>query len=140
MKEIKINIKKVSGKKSKIAARTMLIDENIKTVEELINSAVKICIDEYNQRRESSDFLEVLTPDVIEDKAKLGKVSFNVNYGEKSPELQTALNNAKEAFEDGIVVIFADEKKLESLDEAVDINDIDSLTFIKLTMLAGRIW
>ncbi len=140
MKEIKINIKKVSGKKSKIAYRTMLIDENIKTVEELINSAVKICIDEYNQRRESSDFLEVLTPDVIEDKAKLGKVSFNVNYGEKSPELQTALNNAKEAFEDGIVVIFADEKKLESLDEAVDINDIDSLTFIKLTMLAGRIW
>lgn len=140
MKEIKINIKTVSGKKSGIAARTMLFDENIKTVRELIISTVQICVDEYDKRRESSEFLKILTPDVIENKAQSGKVSFNVNYGEKSPELQTAVNNAIEAFEDGIVVIFADEKKLESLDEAVDIIAVESLTFIKLTMLSGRMW
>lgn len=140
MKEIKINIKKVSGKKSGIAARTMLFDENTATVRDLISSAVKTCVAEYIERRESSDLIEVLTPDMIESMAKLGKVSFNVNYGESSPELQKATDNALEAFEDGIVVVFADERRLESLDEAVDLNAIESLTFIKLTMLAGRMW
>jgi len=140
MKEIKINIKSVSGKKSRITTRTMLFDENITVVEELIKAAVKTTVNEYNERRESSDLITVLTPGLIEDKAQTGKVSFGVNYGEKSPDLETAVNNALEAFADGIVVIFADDKKLDSLDEAIDINDIKSLTFVKLTMLAGRIW
>lgn len=140
MKEIKINVKSVSGKKNSVAARTMFFDESITTVRDLISSAVKTCVDEYNECRESSDLIEVLTPEIIENKAKLGKVSFHVNYGESSPELQKAINNALEAFEDGIVVIFADESKLESLDETVDLNVIESLTFIKLTMLAGRMW
>ncbi|MBQ2152274.1 MAG: hypothetical protein II440_02405 [Clostridia bacterium] len=140
MKEIKINIKSVSGKKSRITTRTMLFDENINVVEELIKAAVATTVNEYNERRETSDLITVLTPGLIEDKAQTGKVSFGVNYGEKSPDLETAVNNALEAFADGIVVIFADDKKLDSLDEAIDINDIKSLTFVKLTMLAGRIW
>lgn len=140
MKEIKINIKSVSGKKSRITTRTMLFDENINVVEELIKAAVATTVNEYNQRRESSDLITVLTPGLIEDKAQTGKVSFGVNYGEKSPDLETAVNNALEAFADGIVVIFADDKKLDSLDEAIDINEIKSLTFVKLTMLAGRMW
>ena len=140
MKEIKINIKSVSGKKSRITTRTMLFDENINVVEELIKAAVAATVNEYNERRESSDLITVLTPGLIEDKAQTGKVSFGVNYGEKSPDLETAVNNALEAFADGIVVIFADDKKLDSLDEAIDINEIKSLTFVKLTMLAGRIW
>lgn len=140
MKEIKINIKSVSGKKSRITTRTMLFDENINVVEELIKAAVATTVNEYNERRESSDLITVLTPGLIEDKAQTGKVSFGVNYGEKSPDLETAVNNALEAFADGIAVIFADDKKLDSLDEAIDINDIKSLTFVKLTMLAGRIW
>ncbi len=140
MKEIKINIKSVSGKKSRITTRTMLFDENINVVEELIKAAVAATVNEYNERRESSDLITVLTPGLIEDKAQTGKVSFGVNYGEKSPDLETAVNNALEAFADGIVVIFADDKKLDSLDEAIDINEIKSLTFVKLTMLAGRMW
>lgn len=140
MKELKINVKSVSGKKSKITTRTMLFDENITTVGRLITAAVKTTVNEYNERRESSDLITVLTPELIEDKAQSGKVSFNVNYGESSPNLKTAVNNALEAFTDGIVVIFADEHKLDSLDEAVFINKIESLTFVKLTMLAGRMW
>ena len=140
MKEIKINIKSVSGKKSRITTRTMLFDENINVVEELIKAAVAATVNEYNERRESSDLITVLTPGLIEDKAQTGKVSFGVNYGEKSSDLETAVNNALEAFADGIVVIFADDKKLDSLDEAIDINEIKSLTFVKLTMLAGRMW
>ena len=120
MKEIKINIKSVSGKKSKIDATIMCFDEKISTVGELIKAAVEICVEEYNKRRESSELTAVLAPDIIENKAQLGKVSFGVNYGDSSPSLQSAVKNALEAFEDGIVVIFADETKLESLDEKIN--------------------
>ena len=140
MKEIKVNIKSASGRKNRIAERTMLFDESIATVRELIVFAVQTCVDEYNQRRESSGLLEVFSPERIGDQAQFGKVSFGVNYGGKPAEFQRAANHALEAFEDGIVVIFADDKQLTSLDEAVSLNQIESLTFIKLTMLAGRMW
>lgn len=140
MKEIKVNIKSASGRKNRIAERTMLFDESIATVRELIISAVHTCVDEYNLRCESSKLLEVLSPEMIEDRAQLGKVSFGVNYGGKQAEYQRAAAQALEAFEDGIVVIFAGDKQLTSLDEAVSLNQVESLTFIKLTMLAGRMW
>ena len=76
----------------------------------------------------------------IEDKAAQGKVSFGVNYGEKNADVSKATDNALEAFTDGIAVIFADGKRLEALDEAIDLTEIKSLTFVKLTMLAGRMW
>ena len=50
------------------------------------------------------------------------------------------MSDALEAFSDGIVVIFADDRRLQRLDESIDITDIHNLTFIKLTMLAGRMW
>ncbi|MBQ1389436.1 MAG: hypothetical protein IIY78_07400 [Clostridia bacterium] len=140
MVEVKINVKTVSGKKNKVTTRSMMFDDNISTVRQLITAAVKNCVDEYIERRETSELFNVLSPVDIENKAQLGKVAFNVNYGEKLPNLQTSVDNALEAFEDGIVVIFADDKKLESLDEFVDIKSTESLTFIKLVMLSGRIW
>lgn len=140
MKEIKVNIKSASGKKSRIAERTMFFDESVSTVRELILSAVQTCVYEYSQRLESSELLEVLSPERIGDQAQLGKVSFGVNYGGKPAELQRAAEHALEAFEDGTVVIFAGDRQLTNLEEKVNMSQVESLTFVKLTMLAGRMW
>lgn len=140
MKEIKVNIKSASGKKNRIIERAMLFDESVSTVRELILSAVQTCVDEYSQRLESSELLEVLSPERIGDQAQLGKVSFGVNYGGKPAELQRAAEHALEAFEDGTVVIFAGDRQLTALEEKVDMSQVESLTFVKLTMLAGRMW
>ena len=72
--------------------------------------------------------------------AQVGKIAFGINYGGKEQELEPAVNNAIQAFEDGLYRIFQGENELEGLDTVIDINDNDALTFIRLTMLTGRMW
>ena len=140
MAEIKINVKSISGRKNKVKTVTFCCDDEIRTIYDLIKNTVEYCVKLYNDRRENSQLLAVLSPDVIGDMALSGKVSFGVNYSENNADPDKAIKNAAEAFSDGIVVIFADDKKLESLDEPLDLSSVESFTFIKLSMLAGRMW
>lgn len=95
---------------------------------------------EYNQRMEASDLLSYMTKDEIDDRAAAGKVSFGVNYGEHKADLRKAQENALQCFEDGIYRIFLDGKSLEDLDEIISIGEDSVFTFVRLTMLAGRMW
>lgn len=140
MTEIKVNVKSISNKQNKIKTITIPYDENINDVRGLIKATVKYCVENYNGRQENSEILKALSTAEINDKAEQGKVSFRINYGEKKADPEKAEENAIEAFSDGIAVIFADGEKLENLDDEIKINEIESLTFIKLKMLAGRMW
>ena len=138
--EMSVNVKSVAGKKSKIKTMIIPYDEAISNVRGLIEATVAWCVSDYNQRRESGELLTTLSTSEIEYKAAQGKVSFGVNYGEKDAVLSKATADALEAFSDGVVVVFADDRRLQSLDEAIDLTEIHSLTFVRLTMLAGRMW
>ena len=140
MLQISVNVKSAATKKNKIQTVTVPYDEGISDVKGLLEATVAWCVNDYNQRRQNSDLLTALSPEQIEDKASQGKVSFDVNYGEKDAELSKATAEALEAFSDGVVVVFADDRRLQSLDEAIDLAEIHSLTFVRLTMLAGRMW
>ena len=54
--------------------------------------------------------------------------------------MQKALDNAFLSFEDGLYRVFLGENELTELDTPLDIKENDELTFIRLTMLTGRIW
>ena len=140
MPEISVNVKSAATKRNKIKTIPIFYDEGITDVRGLIEATVAYCVREYNQRRESSELLTALTSEQIEDKASEGKISFGVNYGNKDADLSKATADALEAFSDGIVVIFADEKRLSTLEESINITNIKNLTFVRLTMLAGRMW
>ena len=140
MINLNVNVKSVSNRQNRIKTVIIPYDENIADVRGLIEATVRFCVDGYNERRENSELLKTLSGMEIEDKASQGKVSFGVNYGETNADPVKAAKDALEAFADGIVVIFADEEKLEHLDDKIEIKKIQSLTFIKLTMLAGRMW
>ena len=51
-----------------------------------------------------------------------------------------AVDNALQSFEDGLYRVFLNDDELERLDEEIDVKENDTLTFIRLTMLAGRMW
>ena len=140
MVNINVNVKSVSNKKNKIRTVTIPYSENITDIRGLLEETVRFCVDSYNERRENSELLKTLSSAQIEDQASQGKVSFGVNYGENNADLSKAIPDALEAFSDGIVVLFVDDEKFENLDDRVEIEKIESLTFIKLTMLAGRMW
>ena len=138
--ELNVNVKSVSGKKNSITSIPVSYSRDEMTVRELIEETVQFCVSDYNKRKENGELLRALLPQEIDDKAAQGKISFGMVYGEKDADLKKATNDAVEAFADGVVAIFADERRLESLDEQLKLTEIQSLTFIKLAMLAGRMW
>ncbi len=138
--ELNVNVKSVSGKKNKIVTIPVSYSRKEMTVRELIEETVLFCVNSYNNRRENGELLRALLPQEIADKAALGKISFGTIYGEKDADLKKATDDAIEAFSDGVAAIFADDKRLESLDEELKLTEIQSLTFVKLVMLAGRMW
>lgn len=138
--EIKVNLKSVGRRRQSVKTVSYEIEGCPATVRELILAVVETGVKEYNHRMESSEILAYLTKEEIEDKAEAGKVSFGVNYGEKRAELVKAGENAIQCFEDGIYRIFMDEEPLEDLDREIQISENSTFTFVRLTMLAGRLY
>ena len=138
--EMKVNVKSVSGKRNRITTVSVHYSREVLSVRELIEETVIYCVNEYNSRMENTELMSALLPAEIADKAAQGKVSLGTIYGENHPDLQKAQADALEAFSDGAVAVFADDRRLEDEEEILDLTQITSLTFIKLVMLAGRMW
>lgn len=142
MPEILVNVKSAATRKNKIRTITVPYPDGITDVRGLLEATVAWCVSNYNNsdRHEGSELLTALSARQIDDDAAQGKVAFGVIYGKKNADQVKATADALEAFSDGIAVVFADGVRLNSLDEAIDIGNIRELTFVRLTMLAGRMW
>lgn len=137
---IHVNLKSIGKRKASVKPAAIEIKGCPATVRELILAVVENGVGEYNRRVEKSELLAYLTKEEIDGKAQVGKVGFGVNYGEKRAELLAAQVNAIQCFEDGIYRIFRDEEPLEKLEEPILITEETVFTFVRLTMLAGRMW
>ncbi|GIQ57252.1 hypothetical protein ACHRVW_19870 [Flavobacterium collinsii] len=69
-----------------------------------------------------------------------GKVGFGALYNHNKVDLVKAQENAIVAFEDGLYAIFYGDDQLETLTEEIDLSKNKSVTFIRLTFLAGSYW
>lgn len=137
---VKVNVKQLGAKKNKIAEIPFILENPPSTVRELITEAVHTCVSEYNARLKNGDKGKSLSDVEISDMSEAGKIAFGINYGGKYADETVALNNALQSYEDGLYRIFAGENELGSLNDSVSLSENDSLTFIRLTMLTGRIW
>lgn len=140
MMTILVNVKKLGKRKSSVETTPFNLENNPKTAKDLIIETVKTCVKEYNKRKENVDVLSYLTKEEIEDKTEAGKVGFGVNYGEKKADLEKAIDNALVSFEDGIYRIFKGKSEITKLDEKIEVKENDEFTFVRMTMLAGRMF
>lgn len=111
------------------------------TVRELLTVLVQRSVREYNERRDEGQLLKYLTKEEIAGQASAGKISFGVRGGNDA-ELEQAVENARQCFEDGIYRIFAGEEELTGLEQPIPWKDDGTdeelvFTFIRLTMLSG---
>lgn len=135
-----VNVKHLGKRKNSIDEIPFQLHSNPKTIGELIEETVKICVKQYKSRKEKQEVLEALSQSDIKDMAAGGKVSFAMNYGNGIPDIQKAIDNAKQAFMDGIVVIFINGVEKQNIEDEVDINEHTKVTFVRMTMLSGRMW
>lgn len=154
--KIKVNVKRLGKKKASVETAEYEIAGHPQTVRELILSVVESEVAAYNRRYEEAHSRENLQTDEegnkdpgilgwltrkeMEDQAQSGKIGLQVNYGEKKADLKKAQANAVQCFEDGIYRIFLDGQPLEELDGRIEITEQSEFTFVRLVMLAGRMW
>ncbi|MEY8685062.1 hypothetical protein AB9N12_02605 [Bacteroides sp. AN502(2024)] len=109
-------------------------------VQEMIEAIVSWQVREYNERLQQSEVLKYLTQEEVENKAASGKVGFTVNYNGKPAAEVEAITNALQSYEDGIFRIFMDDTEVGALSSPIQLKEESTLTFVRLTMLSGRLW
>ena len=136
--KIIINVKGLSRKKVIYQEEVELINK-ISTTKDLITELVKINVEKFNKKIDDKDILFIMTKEHVAEAARSGKIGDEV-HGDKKANLEKALDTAYLAFEDGLYCIFINDEQSEKLDDNLSLKDGDILTFIRLTMLAGRMW
>ena len=116
-----------------------ILEERPVTLRELLIALTKLGVQQYNARKDEGQILSYLTKDEIAAQAVRGKIASGLRGGADAVEEQ-AVENTIQCFEDGIYRIFLNDRALENLEERLTITEKDSFTFVRLTMLAGRLW
>lgn len=140
MMRVYFNVKQVGARKNFIAKEEIVLDCTPSTLRELIKYIVTKNIKEFNEKIKKERLVDYLTNKEIEVKAEAGKVSFGNIYNDSKQNLDKALESAYLAYEDGIYKVFIGENETGKLDEYIELKEADTLTFIKFTMLSGRLW
>ena len=136
--KIIVNVKGLSRKKV-IQQEELELKDKISTTKDLITELVKINVEKFNKKIDDKDILSIMTNEYIAEAARAGKIGDEV-HGDKKANLEKVLDTAYLSFEDGLYCIFINNKQSEKLDDSLNLKDGDIITFIRLTMLAGRMW
>ena len=106
-----INMKQLGKRKNMVDKVAFFYEKAPESLRELIGETVKICVANYIDRMDKGE-----------------------------AELSKAIETAVQGFEDGLFRVFLGDRELENLDEKVEFAEGNEITFIRLTMLAGRMW
>ncbi len=110
---------------------------SVDTLRQLITQIVKQNVKAFNEEK---TFTMYLLEEDIETAFEQGKVGFNYKYSDAKQAEQAAIDEALSAFEDGIYKVLHGDVELTKLDAPLHVQDGSIFTFIKLTMLSGRLW
>jgi hypothetical protein len=124
--------------------QSLSIPGDLDTAENLIAHLVRENVRAYNERAVDGAFFRCLSQRELEDAVYTGKVGFGgrslqSSPNEKQADEEEAVKNALQCFEDGIFRIVLNDTELEGKSVCA-LHEGDTLTFIRLVMLAGRLF
>jgi len=116
------------------------LPNGISSLRQLIEAVVRQEVDEYNNRGTKNMLVPYLTETEISDQSTVGKIGFGRLYSDKKANLEKAIETALQGFDDGLFRVMVGEAEAAELDMPLEVQENDTLTFIRLTFLAGRLW
>lgn len=136
---IKINVilKRAGNITKKVKPCPFWLGKAPHTFRELIEESVKTSVSVFNDR--TSDNMP-LTEEQLDGMREIGKFAFGVHYNSNSVDAAKAIETAVDAVRDGLVRVFMGNDELTDLEKAIEVTEGDVFTFIRLTMLSGRMW
>lgn len=138
--QINVAMKHLGNIRKKVKEYPMELAQTPHTFRELIIETVKSCIAAYRERAEDANSLTPLTDEQFAGMQEIGKFAFGVHYNENDVKEDVAIQTAIEAVEDGLVRVFQGDHELKGLDGEITIGKGDVFTFVRLTLLSGRLW
>lgn len=107
------------------------------TLRALVATLVEDEVAAHERRREDRVLTRVLGPAEIDDGAARGVVDSGGRRGAPAPPVDEALAVAVEAFRDGLWFAFVDDRRIDDLDDEVDVGPTTTVRFVRLVALAG---
>ncbi len=135
--QIYVSLKHMGNIQKKVKAYPFVLAQCPRTFRDLIEESVKACLSAYKERANDAKNPSPLTFDGMRE---IGKFAFGVHYNENAVDETKAIATALEAVTDGIVRVFKGNEEMTDLDAELVITENDVFTFIRLTMLSGRMW
>ncbi|MDR3110615.1 MAG: hypothetical protein LBU65_13175 [Planctomycetaceae bacterium] len=133
-----VRVKQVGKRKPIVENQPLEMTGTVRSLRELLTEIVRQRVEAFNERTEAGNWTKYLTDFDIEATAESGKVGFDAKYNGKVQNAEKAIDTALVAFGDGLFRVFLGGNEIESLDTPLTLKNGDVLTFIRLTMLAGR--
>lgn len=138
--QIYVAIKHMGNVTKKVKEHPFVLGGTPHTFRELIEESVKSCIDAYKTRATNAKDPAPLTDEQFDGMREIGKFAFGVHYNENDVDEAKAIQTAIDAVQDGLVRVFKDNVEITDLDAEIEISEGDVFTFVRLTMLSGRMW
>ncbi len=141
--------KKPGRTRQTVQPTAMEIEGDPKTVKELIEATVRVCVAAFNLKamdapeRDNPDAdttHKLLSPSDIADLAETGRVAFGIVYNGNTEDPDKAVANAVQCYEDGLYRMFLNGHLLGDINTKIELTEGDCLTVVRLTLLAGRLW
>lgn len=108
----------------------------VSTLRELLTA---FTVFEFKRQHEERE-LTVLDKEEIQQQARLGRVKFAERYNSKKGDMEKAVDVMLQDYEDGLFRVYRNGEECVNLDEPLDIEEEDEFVFVRLVMLAGRLW
>ncbi len=138
--QIYVALKHMGNVTKKVKEYPFILNNTPRTFRDLIEESVKSCIEAYKARANNAKNPAPLNDEQFDGMREIGKFAFGVHYNEISIDETKAIETAIEAATDGLVRVFKGNDEITDLDGEIDITEGDVFTFVRLTMLSGRMW
>ena len=142
---VSISVRQLGKKHPILQEKSISLDtsESIVTVHTFIALIVKHQVELFHAASfewEDQDTIRLPKENYLPILTDTGKVGFGAVYNHNKVDIAQAQDNAILAFEDGLYALFHGNDQLEILTGEIDLSQKKSITFIRLTFLAGSYW
>ena len=117
-------------------AREIIDVPVVKTIQELL---MVISTFEYDKQYRTRH-LVALKEEEIKAQSNLGRISFERLFNENKDSLEKSVEIMVQDFQDGLFRVYINQKEYTKLTDEISMNFHDEVVFIRLVMLAGRLW
>ncbi len=142
---LNIQVKQMGKKGRHIKPLALEYAKCPENAQQLIEETVRMMVADFKRRQQEAEegrIPDALSAENMQTMAEVGKIAFGDIYNDKEPDEEKAVQSAWQAYADGIVRVFigGEEAEYNENGTPLELKEGDEVTFVRLAMLAGRMF